>query len=228
MKPIVVMSNMFNEIDQLPTWFEWVKKIADGGILIVDTGSDDGTIEYARAEGAIVLVDDIIRREGYGPARTHLRDMAKHHFPRAHWGVYFDADESINESEFHILRWMADYLSDEFDVIALPRIDWHDRAMTKAENDFRYAPDWQARMTRLYSDIQYIRRLHEQVVTHKKIYTDLQAPKINHFHRSAGQEKRDRIGKLCAFLHEKDELGHTYPAHKKEAEYLEKFKKEGF
>lgn len=227
MKPLVITSNMFNERPRLERWFNWVEKVADAGIIIVDTGSTDGTIEYARERGAKVIVDDIIRREGYGPARNHLREMARQHFPSAHWCCYFDADEDLNEAEFHTLRWIKDYLIPEYDVVAFPRIDWHDWEKTKAENDYRYAPDWQARMTRLYSPIKYVRRLHEQITQYKGIYVNLTTPKLNHYHRAV-KEVREGIGKLCAALHNADkEFGHTYPAHKKEKHYYDLFLKEG-
>lgn len=228
MKPVVIASNMYQEMDQLEEWFDNFEPIADAGILIVDTGSTDGSIEYARERGAIVVVDDIIRREGYGPARTHLRAMSRKYFPEAEWMAYFDADESIIPDEFHQFRFLKDYLTMEFDVIAFPRIDWHDKEMTSSENDYRIGPDWQARMTRLRAPLKYIRRLHEQVVGHRQIFAKLTNPKINHFHRSAGQEKRDEIGKLCAKLHmEDEEWGHTVPEHPKEAMYRERFLKEG-
>ena len=43
MKTLVVASNMLNEADQLDEWFEFVIKIADGGIVIVDGGSTDAS-----------------------------------------------------------------------------------------------------------------------------------------------------------------------------------------
>lgn len=229
MRPLVVASNMYNERDQLDEWFAFVKQIADGGILIVDTGSTDGTIEYAKREGAVVVVDDIITREGYGPARNHLRAKSRECFPGAHWMVYLDADERIDECEFHQLRFIKDYLDEAYDVVAFPRIDWMNREKTKAANDWKVSADPQARMSRLYNfNITYLRRLHEQVSGYKGIWLRPTNPKINHFHRTAGQEKRDRIGKLCAKLHMEDkEYGHTYPMHHKEAMYRELYEKEG-
>jgi len=226
MKPVVIASNMYNEIERLPRWFNWVKKIADGGILIVDSGSTDGTIEYAEKQGAVVVVDPIIRTEGYGPARNQLRELSRKHFPESHWCTYFDADEDILEEDFHIFRWTKDYLIYDYDVVAFPRIDWHDWERTKAENDFRCAPDWQARMTRLNSSCKYIRRLHENIVDFKNIYCNHMSPKINHYHRAV-KDKRTDIGKLCAYLHSIDEMKDTYPEHHKEAYYRELLEKEG-
>ena len=141
--------------------------------------------------------------------------------------VYFDADETIDEKEFHQLRWIKDSLIDAYDVVAFPRIDWHDFEKTKAENDFRNAPDWQARMTRIESPIKYVRKLHEQITGHKNIYCNLTTPKLNHYHRAV-KDKRDTIGKLCAKLHYEDvALGATYPKHHKEDYYYEQYLREG-
>lgn len=227
-KPVVIASNIFNEIEQLPAWFENIMPLADGGILIVDTGSTDGSIEYCQDQGARVIVDDIILREGYGPARNDLRSKSKEFFPDAHWCCYLDADERIDPEERHQFRYLKDYLTEAFDVIALPRIDWMDDQKSASAKDYKIFPDFQARMTRLHMPLFYVRRLHEQLQNFRAFYAKLTNPKINHYHRTAGQEKRDRIGKLCAKLHMEDkEWGHTYPEHPKEALYRERFKKEG-
>lgn len=232
-KPLVVSSNMYNEAHQLHEWFAFVSKIADGGILIVDSGSNDGSLEIYteyRNKGLnlAVVIDTIIQTEGYGPARNHLRECSRQFFPDAHWMLYLDGDERILEKEFHQLRFIKDNLIDAYDVVALPRIDWYDKEMTRSANDINVNPDWQARMSRLGSPLQYVRRLHEQVVNYKGIYTELTTPKINHLHRSTSQEVRDRIGKLCAKLHMEDrEFGHTVPEHRKEAMYRERYLKEG-
>ena len=227
MKELVITSNQYNEIDEAPEWLEMVKKITDK-IIVVDSGSTDGTIEFYEKNKVVVIVDDIIRREGYGPARNHLRELSKRFFPESHWMLFLDADERINEDEFHQLRFVKDYLVPEYDVVAFPRIDWHDRKMIKAENDWRISPDWQARMTRLNSPLKYVRKIHEQVIDFKRIYGVLTNPKINHFHRPASQEKRDLVGKLCAKLHKEDEIyGSSVPKHYKEDMYYERYLKEG-
>lgn len=228
MKKLVIASNMYNEIEQLPGWFKNFKPLADGGMIIVDTGSTDGTQEFCRDHGAIVVEDDIIRREGYGPARNHLRQLSRKFFKNSEWMVYFDADERVDEEEFHQFRYIKDYLVEAMDVVAFPRIDWKNVERTEWAKDYRINPDYQARMTRLNCPIMYVRKLHEQVTRYKQIYARLTNPKINHFHRSAGQEKRDEIGKLCAKLHmEDEEHGASVPEHHKEAMYRELYLKEG-
>jgi glycosyltransferase involved in cell wall biosynthesis len=227
MKKCVFVSNMWNEMEQLPGWLANVKLFADGGIVIVDSGSTDGSIDYASRNGAIVVVDDIIQREGYAAARAQLRVLAELHFPDAHWTMLLDADERIEPRFKHTFRWIKDYLTDDYDIVAFPRIDWRDTDRIYAANDVMMHPDWQSRMVRYSSNVMYFRRLHEQITGFKNIFADLYTPPIDHFHRSA-VAKRDVVGKLCAKLHMEDiEFGHTYPEHPKEAEYRERYKKEG-
>ena len=182
--------------------------------------------------GILVVTDNIIQRKGsgggYGPARMQLRELTKKHFPRAHWMVYFDADERIDPADYHFFRWLKDYLNeDSFDVLAFPRIDWLDKEKTESANDIRVKPDFQSRMSRLDSPIRYIRPLHERCIPAKNIYANIDTcPPIHHFHRSASQEKRDQVGMVCSMLHDGDtEFGHTYPKHHKE-EYYQKMLKE--
>ena len=225
-KKCIVCSNMLNEVHNLEEWFGFVQKLADG-IVIVDSGSTDGTIEFAQAQpNTVVVVNDTIQKEGYGYARNELRFLAKKHFQDAHWCVYFDGDERIKKEEFHTFRFLRDCLVDDFDVIAFPRIDWKpDGTMAK---DVVAYPDYQARMTRLSSPLMYIRKLHEQMKNFKAIYADIGTPKINHYHRTAGQEVRDKVGKLCAKLHMEDKVyGNSYPMHHKEEYYRERYLKEG-
>jgi glycosyltransferase involved in cell wall biosynthesis len=222
---------MLNERPQLDEWYENMCCIADGGILIVDGGSTDGTIEFFeehKSDGPVLIVDRIIQTEGYGPARNHLRLMTRRRFPKAHWMVYFDADERIDPADFFAFRAIKENLVSDFDVVALPRIDWLDKERTAAARDWRVYPDYQARMTRLGSTLSYVRRLHEQVVDFRGMYAELTNPKVNHYHRSTSQEKRDFVGKLCSKLHMEDrEWGASYPTHPKEEYYRELLEKEG-
>lgn len=228
MKSLVITSNMYNEIDQIEGWVENVRNFTDEGVIVVDNGSTDGTIQKLRDLGVIVVESDIIVKEGYGPARNHLREMAKKHFPKAHWNLFLDADERLNLNEQHMLRHIKDSLSMNFDVVAFPRIDWKDKEMTEMAKDWHVYPDYQGRMTRLYSPLKYVRKLHEQISGCTAIYAELTTPKINHFHRSATQKKRDQVGRICAKLHYEDlDFGHTYPIHKKEKMYYQQYLKEG-
>jgi glycosyltransferase involved in cell wall biosynthesis len=232
MNKLVVASNMLNEMDQIDSWIKNMSKIADGGILVVDGGSTDGTAEYLKEwehyKDLVVITSNIIQEEGYGPARNHLREQTHIHFPNAHWMVFFDADERIREEDFHQLRFIKEYLLPELDVVAFPRIDWVDDEGTKAAKDWFTYPDYQARMTRIDSPIRYYRKLHEQIEGYKNVFVHKTNPKIHHFHRTTGKEKRDFVGRLCAKLHmEDEEFGQTYPIHHKEQEYREQYLEKG-
>ena len=170
-KPLVVASNQFNEIEQVEEWYENVCHFADAGIVVVDNGSTDGTKEfYESKDNVVYITDDIILREGYGPARNHLREMARVHFPKAKWCLYLDADERIMPEDFHTLRFLKDYLISEYDVIALPRLNRLNKHTMDTKVDFHIHPDFQARMSRLDSNLRYVRKLHEQIVGFNKIY----------------------------------------------------------
>jgi len=232
MKPLVVASNLYNEISQLDcedSWYDNVKQIADGGILVVDTGSDDGTIEFFKSKPDVVLIiSSIIIDEGYGPARNHLRAMARKHFPKSHWLLYLDGDERIMKEDFHKLRFLKEYLNDEYDVIALPRLNRLSKNTTKTKVDYHINPDYQARMTRLSSPLRYVRKLHEQLTGYNKVFAELTNPKIHHFHRSTSEDKRNYIGKLCQKLQAEDtEWGETYMEHHKSTYYKTLLEKEG-
>jgi len=233
MNKLTIASNCFNEISQCAGWYDNMIQIADGGILIVDTGSDDGTKEFFEKkieEGApvVFITDDIILREGYGNSRNHLREMTRIHYPESHWCFYLDFDERIMQEDFHKLRFLKDYLIPEYDVIALPRLNRLDKDTMATKNDYMVAPDYQARMTRLGSNLSYIRKLHEQIVDYNKMYAQLNNPKIHHFHRSTDQKKRDYIGRLCSKLHAEDEAwGKTYGPHHKEEFYYKQYQEIG-
>jgi len=226
---LTICSNMLNEADSnLEEWVDNMRCLSNTGVIVVDGGSKDGTVERLKKCGVIVVVDNIIQREGYGSARNQLRSLARKFFPGSNWMCFFDADERIMPEDFHNFKYLRDCLSDKIDVVQFPRIDWYDYEMTKSANDIHLNPDPQSRMTRLNSGCYYVRKCHEQIVNVNEAFFELTNPKINHFHRPAGQGKRDNVGKLCAFLHATDdEWGHTYPKHKKEDFYFKKYKEEG-
>ncbi len=233
MKPIVIASNVRNEIDQCESWFDNMYPLADAGMVIVDTFSTDGTKEFFKEkmkiyQNIVFFQSAIIQTEGYGPARNFLRDLARKHFPEAHWVCYFDADERIKPENRHAFRVIKDYLSDAFDVVAFPRVDQGRLDMSMPRNNLYTNPDWQGRMTRLDSPLKYVRKLHEQIQGCKQIYTNLNTPAIQHFHEDTPESRRTDIAKLCAKLHSEDsEFGGSYPAHPKEAAAFELYQNEG-
>lgn len=84
--PLSVFIIAKNEADRLPRIIRAVRDISDD-ILVVDSGSEDGTQALARAEGARV-----IEREwpGYGPQKRFAEGECRHN-----WVLNIDADEWV-------------------------------------------------------------------------------------------------------------------------------------
>jgi glycosyltransferase involved in cell wall biosynthesis len=227
-KPVVVAGLMQDEIDNIDKWMQCALSISDLGVVILDSGSTDGTIEKARGLGAVVVQDDVFKTEGGGAARNMLLALCKKHFHDAAWILMLDADERISREDFHRLRVVKDYLIADYDVVAFPRVDWKDKDMAEASNSIYAHPDWQMRMFRADSPAYFIRKLHEQIRGHRKAYVSLQTPAIHHFNQAATKEKRDYVGRVYAKLHREDtEWGHTYAKHPKEDYYYQRYLKDG-
>jgi len=109
MKKVVICSNMLDEADtDLTGWVANMRRLTNTGIIVVDGGSKDGTKDILEKEGCLVVTDNIIHREGYGPARNHLRALAREHFPDADWMCFFDADERVVDEDVFTFWSLAD------------------------------------------------------------------------------------------------------------------------
>lgn len=92
-----------NEADRIDRAIESVRGLADE-VVVVDSGSDDGTQEVAANLGARVIHRDW---EGYGPQKRFAEDRCAHD-----WVLNLDADE-----------WLSDDLREEIAaLLALPRM----------------------------------------------------------------------------------------------------------
>ncbi|MBN8552407.1 MAG: glycosyltransferase family 2 protein [Caulobacterales bacterium] len=76
----------FNEADRLTRCIEAIRGIADE-IVVVDSGSTDGTVDLARSLGAQVFHRDW---DGYGPQKRFAEDCASYD-----WILNLDADEVV-------------------------------------------------------------------------------------------------------------------------------------
>ncbi len=74
-----------NEIKHLPQWLDCVRKLAEE-IIVVDTGSTDGTIELAQEAGVRVYHFEWIK--DFSAAKNYALDQAT-----GEWIVFLDADE---------------------------------------------------------------------------------------------------------------------------------------
>ena len=84
--PISVFLITLNEAERLGRTLDAVRGWADQ-IVVVDSGSTDGTIDIARQAGAEVHHRPF---DGYGPQKRHAEDLCRHH-----WLLNIDADEVV-------------------------------------------------------------------------------------------------------------------------------------
>ncbi|MBR3624131.1 MAG: glycosyltransferase family 2 protein [Selenomonadaceae bacterium] len=100
-----------NEEKNLPTWIECVKDIADE-MVIVDTGSEDNTVEIAKAAGARVYYFEWV--DDFSKAKNFALSKAK-----GEWIIFLDADEYFAPEIKKKVRPMVKKLNREKDVLCL-------------------------------------------------------------------------------------------------------------
>ena len=94
-----------DEADQLPRCLDSVKGIADE-VIVVDTGSADGTPDIAAAYGACVISEPW--REDFSAARNAGLALA-----RGKWILFLDADEALDPAQGADLRRLTEQCEDE-------------------------------------------------------------------------------------------------------------------
>lgn len=88
-----------NEADRILACLEAARGLSDD-VVVIDSGSTDGTVECAKAAGARVVHHDW---RGYGPQKRFAEDCARHD-----WILNLDADEYVSDGlRDEIARLMA-------------------------------------------------------------------------------------------------------------------------
>jgi glycosyltransferase involved in cell wall biosynthesis len=122
-------------------------------VLVLDSGSEDQTVEIARQLGARVLVEEW---RGFGPQKRRATELAKND-----WVLSLDADEALSPEAQSELRALLQGSEPSFAVAMFPRLSFH---MGRWIRHGGWYPDWQ---TRLYNRRQANWSndvLHEKVV----------------------------------------------------------------
>lgn len=94
-----------DEADQLPRCLGSVRGIADE-LVVVDTGSSDGTVAIAEAHGARIV------REPWGGDFAAARNAGLER-ARGEWILFLDADEALDPAQGEELRQVASQCEDE-------------------------------------------------------------------------------------------------------------------
>ena len=85
-----------NEEKNLPLWLDSMKRVADE-LIVVDTGSEDGTVEAARKGGAKVFFFPWI--DDFSAAKTFALEKAT-----GEWILFLDADQYFAEEAYPKVR----------------------------------------------------------------------------------------------------------------------------
>lgn len=135
-----------NEAERLPRAVESVKRIADE-IVVVDTGSDDDTVQIAESLGATVVTSQW--RDDFSQARNVSLDNA-----HGEWILCLDADEYVPvESESKILAAITNQAGAYFVRI--------ESAMNSAAG--RVFVNFVPRLFRNMREVRFEGKVHEQV-----------------------------------------------------------------
>jgi len=181
-----------NEIRTLENMIRSVMPIA-GEIIIVDTGSTDGTKEIARTLATRYLEKEMT---DFGDIRNYTLEQAT--FP---WILMLDADETILPHDLNRLIELT--AIEEHDIWYLPRHQWdnlemHPNSPRTEEMERETYPDYQGRLIKNTGNIYFFGKVHEQAGGYisRGIPEDLDnAPHIQHF-AAAYRSKEEEQAKL--------------------------------
>jgi glycosyltransferase involved in cell wall biosynthesis len=143
---ISLYSFIKNEENCLTHMIESVKDFVDE-IVIVDTGSQDGSLEIAKQYNARIYE---VGFSDFGKIRT----LASH-LCRGTWVLGLDADETLESPE--LLKKISTLGNDAY---AFPRKRWLDLETTQ-QTEVEAYPDWQVRFYRNNPQYTWKRELHE-------------------------------------------------------------------
>jgi len=175
--------------------FNCVSSVVDE-IIIVDTGSTDGTQELCRKLGAYVYQIDGV--PGYGPMRTLTAALA-----RTDWVLFLDGDERMLPQDVGKLKSLA---QTQYDLIWMPRQHYRAWDMSICENpDIKEYADWQPRFYRNNRKIHFVRKVHENVRGAENPLMDFSNPVIRHFGFLKSDERLKMIKDMCDRLYRSDD-----------------------
>lgn len=195
---IALCCNFLNEVVNVRAVFNCVADIVDE-IIVVDTGSTDGTQELARKLGARVY--QINGVPGYGEMRTLTVHLAK-----SEWALILDGDERMDKPDIYKLKELSKTKMD-YDLISLPRQHYRAWDRSICENpDIKLYADWQCRFVKVKPSIYWVRKVHEQIrgIAVGKELRDLGNPVIRHFGWLKTPERLKLVVDMCNRLYKED------------------------
>lgn len=146
-----------NEEKNLPASIESLQSAVDE-IIVVDTGSTDGTVEIAKKYGAQVFHFDW--GDDFSAPRNFALEKAA-----GDWIIFPDADESFRYPEM-VREAVEEFAADDDTEAVMVHI--YNQTGTD-ENDDAAAPIWICRIFRNREDLRYRGRIHENISKNGKL-----------------------------------------------------------
>ena len=175
MKKIAAAVLTLNEENNISQCIKSIKKHFDQ-IYIVDSGSEDNTVEIAKSLNVNILEN--IQRGRFDASEQRnwlLKKLENTH----EWVFFIDADEMISEK--FIMNYSNIILEDSFDVISIPLLYfYHDQKI----KSFGF-PNWHDRIIR--TNQKFISAVGEHINTKKKLFAKNLV--LNHYFNSDGYVK---------------------------------------
>ena len=151
-KPILSLCMIVkNEKENLPRCLASVKPYVNE-MIVVDTGSDDGTPEIAANYGA--KVSSFEWCDDFAAARNYAISQAS-----GNWILVLDADEEL------IVTSAEDFLNQ---LISQPNVNLYSISLTDVKGEVGLTPAWVPRLFRNTPGIKYEGCYHEQVKYHEQ------------------------------------------------------------
>lgn len=151
MTPISLVVITKNAGDHIARCLKSVPFASD--IVVLDSGSTDGTKEIAKAAGARVFDEEW---RGFGPQKRRASELAK-----TDWILSLDADEALSPEAQNELQVLMTYLDAKpAKIYAFPRLSFH---LGRWIRHGGWYPDWQMRLYDRRSANWNNERIHEKV-----------------------------------------------------------------
>ena len=186
-----------NEEFNIIKWLNCMKKIADEMIL-VDTGSNDNTVNIAKKYGAITY--EINWENDFSVAKNFAIDKAT-----GEWIVFLDADEYFtNESIDHVRKYIFEADSKKMDAIICKIVNINEDENCKVISSF-----YNLRIFKNHSSLRYKNKVHEMLTKNGelKLLQVVNDVEIYHTGYSTGRIKKKLERNLKILLDEIDEFG---------------------
>jgi len=173
--PISVVIITKNEIDRISKCLQSLHSLTDD-IIVIDSGSNDGTVEKAKNLGAKVYKAEW---QGYGPTKNFGHDKAKYN-----WILSLDADELLSKSLLEEIKSL------QLETGNVYKIDRQNYYLNKAINYSGWSPDWVFRIFNK-NEVKWNDNLvHEKLILPSQINTvKLKHKLIHHSYRSVADHK---------------------------------------